>query len=1504
MTAPAAGLSRTFRVFVSSTFSDFIEERNALQQYVFPRLAELCAAHQARFQAIDLRWGVSEEAALDQRTVAICLDEITRCQRLTPRPNFIVLLGDRYGWRPLPSRIEKTEFEQIRARVPETHGADSDRALLGRWYRLDENASPAEYVLLPREVDVPEGSTASARKAAQEVEERRWQAIGTRLRAIMLAAVDRLGWAENDPRRAKYVTSATEQEIGRGALEAKGAAEHVFAFYRTIYTPDGERLADAVPPDGSARDFIDETEVNGRWVPDAGAHDELIALREARLRPLLGANISDYRATWEGSGITHEHVGALPHPPIAGRPSGPLDSSHALDDCLKLLDAADVPHTLCTDVWRNLAATILSQLGKLAATKAAEAEIAAHESFGEDRRASFVGRAGPLAAIAKYLDTNPAGPLVIIGEPGSGKSALMAKAFEQAKATHPDSFAVVRFIGTTPGSSDGRTLLGSLCRQISRAYGADEPAESAGYEDLAVEFGKNLTLATAQRPLIVFLDALDQLGPADPAHTLNWLPAVLPEHVRLIVSALPGDCEWALRAKRPELQFLGLEKMTRAEGKTALALWLGKARRALRDHQREEILDRFEPEGRPLYLKLAFEEARLWHSYSERAETFLQAGIPDLISKNLFTRLAAPGSHGEMLVSHALGYLAASRYGLSEDELIDALSADEAVKADFRARSPRSPNVDRLPVVVWSRLYFDLEPYLAEHAADGVTLLAFYHNQLREAAAREFAGTEGPSRHAALANYFRAKAAPAGDGRWELLARPLAELPFHLAGGGLATDLARLLSELSYLAARVASSPVHGLIADYSLIGAHPAPAVLEWRGFLHKHLERLSRHPASLLSLVNHEGFAAAREQIATARWHGAWLRTAPETMPILGNGSTTRLRAVVEGSISFDHPRVTAVGAERLTGFSLERLGTLRVLDLAAMRETTRTLPIGPERPLALACAPDASSLAVLYQSGVAACYTCLPGPDGWPAGLELAAELRFRLPEFSDPLIVWNRGAYWFQAEDGGLARVPGDGVGVSQERLPIEESGELSALAWSGSKHLIAIRQDRDTLVLAGGELIERRTGVDACAACECGDGAAIAYTDGNLVVYQGDQTLSARQAVASGLVCGAIGWDQGWLVWLAEKKGLRAWHPGAAALVPVQDEEVFRGRLRVVPSRWITRPGASTLLVTSHSVLAYQLDQAGSAVSGRIDGLRGGPVWRAISRRADDWWLAEASPSRQILLQRNVRGRLYYDLDGRGRLYAASGNGPGVVLDVTTAEAAPLNGCPMQLNSAAGEPEGGCWFSDRGGGIHFADAQGRWSQAVNVGLRDVSGARLVDCGKVLLWWGLSSRIFGTGPEPATTFVFFRKTGTRQAELERIGMRALHPTEGTCAALWHIEAGDRLVALWAAPGAGTEPWRLRIGSTDDWISGRFQETRIAGLEAFRLEQGALSADQGFLGLLSHTGEMFCVRLADSQVVAALAGSVPFSAVTPGPASSAFWLAEGQTRVYRCSLTGGDA
>ena len=43
--------TRTFRIFVSSTFADLKEERNALQKDVFPRLKKLCRENGIEYDA-------------------------------------------------------------------------------------------------------------------------------------------------------------------------------------------------------------------------------------------------------------------------------------------------------------------------------------------------------------------------------------------------------------------------------------------------------------------------------------------------------------------------------------------------------------------------------------------------------------------------------------------------------------------------------------------------------------------------------------------------------------------------------------------------------------------------------------------------------------------------------------------------------------------------------------------------------------------------------------------------------------------------------------------------------------------------------------------------------------------------------------------------------------------------------------------------------------------------------------------------------------------------------------------------------------------------------------------------------------------------------------------------------------------------------------------------------------------------------------------------------------
>lgn len=88
-------MKRQIRVFVSSTFRDLQDERDLLVKTIFPQLRKLCELRGVTWGEVDLRWGVTDEAAAEGRVLGICLDEIERC-----RPYFIGLLGRRYGWVP------------------------------------------------------------------------------------------------------------------------------------------------------------------------------------------------------------------------------------------------------------------------------------------------------------------------------------------------------------------------------------------------------------------------------------------------------------------------------------------------------------------------------------------------------------------------------------------------------------------------------------------------------------------------------------------------------------------------------------------------------------------------------------------------------------------------------------------------------------------------------------------------------------------------------------------------------------------------------------------------------------------------------------------------------------------------------------------------------------------------------------------------------------------------------------------------------------------------------------------------------------------------------------------------------------------------------------------------------------------------------------------------------------------------------------------------------------
>ena len=673
--------TKIFRVFVSSTFTDMKEERNILQKTVFPKLEKFCEEKGAKFQAVDLRWGVNEESQLNQKTLEICLNEIARCQRISPKPNFLLLLGNKYGWQPIPTKIPEVEMNVIQNAID-----SKQKALIDKWYMKDDNAIPPEYVLQPRTDDCEQ----------YEV----WEKIEVVIRKTLRNAVDKVSF--NSEQRIKYFTSATHQEIVSGALNSgevmEKPEEHVIAMIRETK---------GLPFDNSPRGFIDL--INEQ--PDLYSKTQLEDLK-GQLKIKLGNNFIPYQAKWkDGKTVMND----------------PSYFEHTIYDFLEVI--------------------INEQLKEVISSEEIDHEITLHAEFKTKLTEHFCGRDDILMTLKTYLnDSTEKRVMAMIGDSGSGKSSVMAKAIQEAENNFKNAVLVYRFIGTTSRSSNIISLLQSVCVQIARKFGTTlemyvgEGTEKAMYDlnELAEVLKKCLNLGTSEKPILLFLDALDQLTDSDNAKSLHWLPRELPEHARLLVSALPeleANLSSNIREKLPVLP--------KTDAVQIMKRWLDAISRKLTMNQQKEVLDKFSNTGLAIYLKLAFEQAKKWNSYT--TDYNLQSDIKGIIDG--FFKLLE-NEHSEEFVRNAICYLLCGRYqGLAENEILEILAFDEEFwnkflknthpdhrreLIDLKEDLEKNNKMMKIPIVVWSRLFLDLEPFLTERDADGIPIITFFHKQFNE----------------------------------------------------------------------------------------------------------------------------------------------------------------------------------------------------------------------------------------------------------------------------------------------------------------------------------------------------------------------------------------------------------------------------------------------------------------------------------------------------------------------------------------------------------------------------------------------------------------------------------------------------------------------------------------------------------------------------------------------------------------------------------------------------
>ncbi|MBQ9312846.1 MAG: DUF4062 domain-containing protein [Bacteroidales bacterium] len=137
---------RQLRVFISSTFNDMNTERDALVEQCFPKIRDLCKDRGVEFVPLDLRWGITENAAKQGRVFETCMREIDNS-----RPFFIGIIGNRYGW--IPNDNDLGQFsDDLKKRYPWLESALQEKMSITEMEmqyavlrNLDENINAAFY---------------------------------------------------------------------------------------------------------------------------------------------------------------------------------------------------------------------------------------------------------------------------------------------------------------------------------------------------------------------------------------------------------------------------------------------------------------------------------------------------------------------------------------------------------------------------------------------------------------------------------------------------------------------------------------------------------------------------------------------------------------------------------------------------------------------------------------------------------------------------------------------------------------------------------------------------------------------------------------------------------------------------------------------------------------------------------------------------------------------------------------------------------------------------------------------------------------------------------------------------------------------------------------------------------------------------------------------------------------------------------------------------------------
>ena len=506
------------------------------------------------------------------------------------------------------------------------------------------------------------------------------------------------------------------------------------------------------------------------------------------------------------------------------------------------------PKTLGELVFRDLREVIERRFPESSVPDPMDTEAAGHEAFAASRTGVYVGRRDYFEALDAHAVAHGP-PLVLTGESGSGKSALLANWAVRWRASHADDIVVMHFIGATSRSAGWEALLRRIMRELQRAFElrGEIPDQTVA---LRATFPVWLRKVPAERRVVLVLDALNQLEDRDGALDLVWLPHRVPPNVRVVLSSLPGRPADEL-AKRGWTS-LAVRPLDVDERLQIVVEYLHQYTKSLSPERTGRIAAAPQAAS-PLFLCAMLDELRQWGDHQTLDECiahYLAAATVGDLYQLILERYEndyedeCPG-----LVGDAMSAIWAARRGLSEAELLDLLGREG----------------EPLPSAHWSPLSLAAEQSLIRRSG----LIGFSHPYLRQAVKERYlpADRDRAGAHVRLADYFDVGRRPSASPRC------LDELPWQLGQASALQRLSDLLAEL----------PFFGQVWDADQFGARACWAQIERDSSLRlvdayrKVLEEPARHEprylwriARLLELTGHVSEALPLRQSLVEHFRG----------------------------------------------------------------------------------------------------------------------------------------------------------------------------------------------------------------------------------------------------------------------------------------------------------------------------------------------------------------------------------------------------------------------------------------------------------------------------------------------------------------------------------------------------------------------------------------------------------------------------------------------------------